>query len=167
MATNDRYIVVDSSAYTKYYPANVPLKFTNKLHVPINNWFDDLEMAVVEVYVQDLDVRQICNLGVYCDAVEPYQYGEDSLRLLHVFYASNKELKRVRVEDFHKYIHPIYRPVERGVWENLTMEMVPLFPHLNDTPVVAAARVCISLHVRSNSNLNKEAKNIFQQQRKI
>jgi hypothetical protein len=165
----DRYMVIDSAAFIDCYKYNTSLSFTNNLYPPLDNFRGNLEIALLELHSQDVSVVQAASLMLSCNLIESYQYGSTVCRCIKsVQFAeiggggSRRDVPRrtSAPELHHKVNAPVmYYPLRRGIFENITLTMSPVFPTAAE-PAVTIQRLIAVLHTRERK-LIKDDKNLF------
>jgi hypothetical protein len=76
MASDNRYLTLDSSGFGDSFPANNAFEFHNMLYPPLDNRDGDLELCVVDVsLVGNQGIAPMC-FDIQCDLIEPYQHND-------------------------------------------------------------------------------------------
>ena len=157
----EQHLVFDGAAYASLYPANVAFDFINRIQLPIDNMNGDLEIGVVEVVLNDEQVRRIANHAMSCSLIEPYQVGDKTSQLLKITFLFRREPNKLLIEDFVKFYDPVqYYPLARGIHSQVRFTLQPLFlrpdegssPVLPNKPPASAKRMIIAVHIRKRKD---------------
>jgi len=90
MASEERFIIVDSAAFMDRFPANTAFDFANILIPPLDNRNYDLEMRVLDVSLLGNQNAIPTCFDVVCDLIDPYQKGDSMTQSLMTFLPRRK-----------------------------------------------------------------------------
>jgi hypothetical protein len=181
MASADRYITIDSAAFTDSFGQNNAFEFSNLVFPALDNRDYNLEMCVLDISLMGNQTIIPTCFDITCDLVEPYQKGDGLTQTILTFMPRGKSTYKTLVtNDHYPTTECIYFPLREthsefdhftqitmkiqktfGVWTHEQVEQLKtVFP---DPPLdVDLQRVIIRLHVRKAERPSaKEAKSLF------
>ena len=159
---HERYFVVDSQAFVDLYQdSNTPKSFTNKLLPPLNNWCNNLEIALIDVYIKGQENDKFTVYNVSCDIIEPYQYGEGQCQIIRALGMIRLDIgvygDEVKAENMYQSWDRVYHPVKRGIHNFIELSLSGMFPsnHLEQD----LHHTAMLFHVRTVKS--REQQNLF------
>ena len=99
MASHDRFITLDSAAFTDRFKSNTAFEFTNILNPPLDNRDYDLEIAVKDISLRGFQTTTPICFDVACNLIEPYQHGDKQTQSLITFLPRRKLHHKTGVND--------------------------------------------------------------------
>jgi len=178
MASDERFITLDSAAFMDRFPSNSAVDFSNILVPPLDNRNYDLQMRVLDLCLSGNQNTVPTCFDVSCDLIEPYQKGDSMTQTLMTFLSRRKITANPAVS------HDLYVPTnysyaqlreshsEFDRFTFINMKIVKTFGDEQVPPVKSVfvpqpkdfdvKRVMIRLHiVKSARSSSKEAETLY------
>jgi len=182
MASEERFVTVDSAAFMDRFPGNTAWEFSNLLFPPIDNRNYDLEMRVLDISLLGNQTPMPTCFDIVCDLIDPYQKGDSMTQTLMTFLPRRKlsTIAKVAQDDHYTASNYTYArlreshtefdrftvvklKIERTFGERTTEQVAQIKGAFAQPPQnFDLQRVIIRLHVRKAARPSaKEAESLF------